>query len=73
MFIYCHAPLPKIYCSEDVMRVSDAYTQEEYPRIRAKPQYRKINKLYIIISVLNKYKNTCKRVSDHNRYENMGK
>ena len=41
-------------------------------RIRAKPQYEKINTLYIIILVLNKYKNTYKRVNDHKKYEYKG-
>jgi len=38
-----------------------------------KPQYEKINTLYIIIPTLNKYKNTYKRVGDHNRYGNKNK
>ena len=33
----CHTPLPKIRWSRDAMRVSDAYTQEKYPSIRANP------------------------------------
>ena len=35
--------------------------KENIPCIRVKPQYRKINIIYIIISALNKYKNTHKR------------
>ena len=41
--------------------------------IRPKPQYEKINTIRTFIPALNKCKNTCKRVSDHNRYENMDK
>jgi len=35
-----------------------------------KPQYRKINTIYTIIPALNKYDNTCKRVSDHSKCGN---
>ena len=62
-----HAALLKIYSSGDTTRVGNAYTQENTPRIHVKPQYRKINTIYTIISTLNKYKNICKRVNDHDK------
>ena len=43
---------------------------ENTPRILVKPQYREINTIYTFILTLNKYKSTCKMVSNHNRYEN---
>ena len=30
-----------------------------------KPQYEKVNTIYTFIPALNKYKNTCKRISNH--------
>jgi len=58
---YLYVPLPKIHYNKDVTRVNNAYTWGEYPtRIRAKPQYKKLNIIYTKVQLYSQVPNIYK-------------